>query len=171
MFLAKHRTDIVSGFQALKRRYKYGLLIISLICYNSSYAVIKVLDKLGIAVPFDRILREQIIAIGVIGFVVIALSSKRIGNALQTPIPLFLGNISYSLYLYHMVIFLALMHAFTGVIPLPYLLFLSFVVSMVVAYFGWLMIEKPTMALGKRIGDRLQKRSSSLPIQTNKING
>lgn len=166
MFLAKHRTEIMSGFQALKGYVKYGILVLSLICYNSSYAVIRVLDELGIAVPFDRILREQIIAIGVIGFVIIALSSRRIGNALRTPIPLFLGNISYSLYLYHMVIFLALMHGFMGVIPLPYLLILSFVVSMAVAYIGWNMIEKPTIAIGKRVAARLQKRASMPPIHS-----
>ncbi|WP_182299469.1 acyltransferase family protein [Cohnella cholangitidis] len=170
MFLAKHRSEIVKGFQALKRRYKYGILVFSLICYNSSYAVVKLLAKLGIDVTFERIFREQIIAIGVIGFVIIALSSKKIGSALRSPIPIFLGNISYSLYLYHMVIYLALMHAFLGVIPLPYLLILAFVVSMAVAYVGWLVIEKPTMAIGKRIADRIQKRTS-IPIQRTNLNG
>lgn len=159
MLLAKHRSAIVNGFQALKGRFKYSIFAISLVCYNSSYAVIKVLYKLGITVLFERILREQIIAIGVIGFVIIALSSRRIGNALQTPIPLFLGNISYSLYLYHIVVFMSLMRGLMEYISLPYLLLLSLVVSIVVAYIAWITIEKPTIAIGRRIAKRLQNRT------------
>jgi len=51
------------------------------------------------------------------------------------------------------------------------LLILSFAVSMAVAYIGWLVIEKPTMAIGKRIADRLQKRTSISIQPTNNVNG
>ncbi|WEK53340.1 MAG: acyltransferase [Candidatus Cohnella colombiensis] len=158
MLLAKHRIGIVDGFRALKNRFKYSVLAISLICYNCSYGVIVVLNKLNISVPFDRSLREQVVAIGVAGFVIIVLSSSRVGNVLKNRIPVFLGNVSYSLYLYHMIIMLAFVHGFAGKVPLGYLLLASIVISLVVAYAMWRFVEKPAMAIGKRLATRMTKK-------------
>jgi len=159
MLLAKHRIGIVNRFRALSGRAKFAVLAGALVCYNSSYAFIKALGELHVVLPFGQLLRDQIIAIGVVGFVVIALASRRVDKALLSPIPLFLGKISYSLYLYHMVIFITMIRFFVGYMPMPILLLLSFFVSVAVAYLAWTCIEKPMISLGRKLAGVFRKRT------------
>lgn len=71
-------------------------------------------------------------------------------QVLTTPILIYLGKISYSLYLLHAVILLAMLHAFYGVIRLPVLLLLSIGVTFIVSDLAYRFVEKPAINISRR---------------------
>ena len=71
-------------------------------------------------------------------------------QVLTTPIFIYLGKISYSLYLLHAVILLAMLHAFYGVIRLPVLLLLSIGVTFIVSDLAYRFVEKPAINISRR---------------------
>ncbi|CAM3642936.1 acyltransferase [Cohnella lubricantis] len=168
MLLAKYRREIVHWFRGLRKSLKYGLLALSYLFYNCAFAFIAVLNKLGIDVPFDMLLRKQIYAVGVAGFMIVALASTRAAKLLTARVPVFLGNISYSLYLYHLVVMFTLINLLHGKVPLPILMLLTLILSLVVAYASWALVEKPSMALGRRLALIVMAVRSSPPEHRHK---
>ncbi len=72
---------------------------------------------------------------------------KRIMNK---PVFMFLGDISYSLYLVHPILLLIIVHAFS---PVSYnvLIFVVILSSVLFAYFYYLAVEKPSIRLGRSL--------------------
>jgi peptidoglycan/LPS O-acetylase OafA/YrhL len=66
-----------------------------------------------------------------------------------------LGKISYSLYLVHLLVLLTLVHLFFGKMPLPYILLSTVLLSALLAELTHRAIEKPSMDLGRRLALRL----------------
>lgn len=65
---------------------------------------------------------------------------------------LFLGQISYSLYLVHMPIILGCAHLSAGFIPLPASLLIAVLTSLIVASAFWRWVEHPSILYGQRLG-------------------
>lgn len=63
---------------------------------------------------------------------------------------LWLGRVSYSLYLIHMPILLAIVHASYGRLALPYIVAIAFVASLLAAELSYRFIELPSMMLARR---------------------
>jgi peptidoglycan/LPS O-acetylase OafA/YrhL len=76
---------------------------------------------------------------------------------------LFLGGISYSLYLIHSPILLTMVHVLHGSVPIWVAVVLSPCISIAVAWFLYLLVEKPGMALGKRAANLWVKRDTGMP--------
>jgi peptidoglycan/LPS O-acetylase OafA/YrhL len=72
-------------------------------------------------------------------------------RALETPAALYLGKISYSLYLVHLPILLALMHLFYGAIATPALIAGGVAVTFLVADLSNRWIERPAQRLGRKL--------------------
>jgi peptidoglycan/LPS O-acetylase OafA/YrhL len=66
-----------------------------------------------------------------------------------------LGKISYSLYLVHLLVLLTLVQLFFGRVPLPLLLLFAVLLSLLFAELAYRTIEKPSMDAGRRIALRL----------------
>ncbi|CAM4024137.1 O-acetyl transferase [Roseomonas mucosa] len=62
-----------------------------------------------------------------------------------------LGEISYSLYLFHQIVILALAHGLVGIVPPGLAVLLAIPVSLVVAELGYRLVETPSMRLGQRL--------------------
>jgi peptidoglycan/LPS O-acetylase OafA/YrhL len=73
----------------------------------------------------------------------------------------FLGRISYSLYLVHGVVLLALVHVLYGEIPLVALLVAVWAVSVGLATLGEIYVERPSIALGRRLTRRTAARPAA----------
>ncbi|WP_158630108.1 acyltransferase [Cohnella sp. AR92] len=154
MLLAKHRMAIIRFYTNLSRRIRIGVLAGAFIFYNYAIAPVIVLKEVvskhaAIEWASYMMLGEWITAIGVIGFIVIALSSAAAKKLLTRRAPLFLGNISYSLYLYHFPIMLLLIFTLYGAVPLTLLMGISFTLSIGISYISYRWIEKPSIALGR----------------------
>ena len=70
---------------------------------------------------------------------------------LTRPVFLYFGKISYSLYLLHAVVLLAMLHAFYGVIILPVLLPLSIGVTFLVSDLTYRFVEKPAINISRTL--------------------
>lgn len=72
-------------------------------------------------------------------------------ESLSHTIPVWLGRVSYSLYLMHMPVFYVMMHLFWAKMPLIALLACSVLVALLVSELTYRYVEKPAMFLGRRL--------------------
>lgn len=95
------------------------------------------------------------------GLVLLCATGGRVEDWLSARIPLFLGKISYSLYLIHVVLITAVVQYFQGSLPIPVLVISGAVLSIGVAVVMERYIEMPSARLGRRIANALYHRTSS----------
>jgi peptidoglycan/LPS O-acetylase OafA/YrhL len=149
--LAIHRNKIINLYRLLTLSKKWLVLIILLITYNFSNTLVPRILGFHFIEPFLLIIQDYCIAFGAIGFIIIALGSSKIERILMIKPVLFLGKISYSLYLFHLVVLLTCVHLLYSIIPLNLILLMSLGVSIVVSTLSWYLIEKPFIEIGKII--------------------
>ncbi len=96
------------------------------------------------------------LANGIGASLLIILSAKSgVGaDLLNRPSLQWLGRVSYSLYLTHLLVILAAVHLLYGLIPLWAILVGSVPVSLIVAETAYRLVEAPAMTLGRRLSRR-----------------
>jgi peptidoglycan/LPS O-acetylase OafA/YrhL len=82
---------------------------------------------------------------------VLALNTKRLQDVLRKPAFLFLGRISFSLYLTHALVLQTVVRALDGSVPLWLCLVLTLLLVVPVATLFYRNIEEPSLAFSKRI--------------------
>jgi len=130
---------------------KLALLIIALMLFNYSRMIFLIphkfkLIKLSL---FNEFVADWFTAASACFFIIIAIELKKEKSWLITRIPLFLGKISYSLYLLHLpiiIVFFILFPTFNR----PLLMLICVVTGVIVAYFTNKYIEKPAAIIGMR---------------------
>jgi peptidoglycan/LPS O-acetylase OafA/YrhL len=150
--VAKHRVWLVERFAALDRpaRLALALVAVSLLAYHD-------------LIPFNIArLPVQLYAqtLGAAMIIVVALGWTRCSDWLSRPVPVFFGRISYSLYLYHLLAFFALLHFLPSTGPIPTAQILAFALSIPIALIAYLAVEKPSIALGRGLARRLESRAA-----------
>ncbi|HTA29154.1 MAG TPA: acyltransferase [Candidatus Cybelea sp.] len=105
--------------------------------------------------------RDGLTAVGVALIIVFALSPSRFSSWLNGRIPVFLGKISYSMYLYHAVILLSLAHLFYPRVPLSLVWLGTGVLTIAAAALSYQVIELPSIRLGKCVG--LERKLQGTP--------
>jgi peptidoglycan/LPS O-acetylase OafA/YrhL len=95
-------------------------------------------------------------ALGAVGIIVSVLYSRRINTLFRLPVPVFLGRISYSLYLVHIPVLLAMAFFLQRRFPLRAALMLPLysIVALVVAYLFCILVEEPFTRLGRVLKSR-----------------
>jgi peptidoglycan/LPS O-acetylase OafA/YrhL len=95
-------------------------------------------------IPFDRAWADFLIGGGAALLITLCLSKSRITEWLTTPLPLWLGRVSYSLYLIHLpILVLAVTSGFTSGISIW-----SFLLTLALAELSYRMIEAPMHRIG-----------------------
>ncbi|MNP47094.1 hypothetical protein D3C76_1411330 [compost metagenome] len=79
----------------------------------------------------------------------------------------FLGNISYSLYLYHFIILFSLIYALNEVMPIWLIYIISIPIVIAVSYLSWLWIENNSIKLGRIISNQVVKYKSNANANSN----
>lgn len=79
---------------------------------------------------------------------------------LSRPVLQWLGRISYSLYLTHVVVLLVLLHLLHGVVPTVWLLLALIPLSLAVAHLTYHLVERPAI----RLGHRLTRPRAPVPV-------
>jgi peptidoglycan/LPS O-acetylase OafA/YrhL len=88
---------------------------------------------------------------------VITLGSMRAASFLSKKTLLFLGRISYSLYLYHLPVLIALFHLLSRIFLTPFIIIISILVSIVLAYLSWRYVEEPCRKYGNRLANKYKE--------------
>lgn len=83
--------------------------------------------------------------------------SRKLNAALSARVPVFLGKISYSLYLYHWLVFVAIVEFFPRP-SIPLQLAIGLPLSILLAYASWRWVEQPLRRVGHDWAQRLANR-------------
>jgi len=86
-------------------------------------------------------------------------ASGRVRRLMRTRVLVWLGKISYSLYLFQLVVILALVNLLHGHVPLPTILTLAAGLSILVAWIGYRIVELPSIAIGRHLSRRWRRDS------------
>lgn len=155
--LARHGQALAAHYRRLAPAGRAALVAVAVALYFGSQAVQGSLA--GRHWIFESLLsplviNDWLILAGVAIGMVAVTGSARAERLLSRPPLLWLGRVSYSLYLYHALVMLALIHGLSGRLPLPAILAISLALSLVTAALGHRLVEQPAMALGRRCGGR-----------------
>jgi len=130
--LSLHRDAIGEWYKARSPGFKICGLIVTVVAFYSG-DVLTILASAGI--------------------IVFALYSQ-VQHWLDTPIPEYLGRISYSLYLIHGTVLFALLILLVGRLPVWSIAVIFLVTALIAAHLFCVLVEEPALRLGKRITAR-----------------
>jgi len=94
---------------------------------------------------------DPLIAMGAAGLLIVVMNSTTIRTALNTPIPIFLGRISYSLYLIHSLVLLPLLAVLKGRVPAPLFLLVYVSLAVLASWGFYAAVEAPFMRLSRAV--------------------
>lgn len=155
--LAKHKEVLIGYVSSLSRFKKVLLIFVGLFLY----LYMKPSFLINAIFPLSDFYRQMLdiifVTIGAFIITITALGMNRISKILLRRSIKFLGEISYSLYLYHLVIMLTFLQIFNKVLSVGFILLLSIVVTLIIATASYYFVEIPCMKLGKRIVSFLVK--------------
>ncbi|MGF7046326.1 peptidoglycan/LPS O-acetylase OafA/YrhL [Paenibacillus sp. DS2015] len=161
--LNKHKHQLIQVYVSQSRRNK----MIALFAILSVYVYAGAFDNL-VKNPLSYIVSDYGIAVSACAIIIFSLGSIKMGHILSWKPIVFLGNISYSLYLYHFIILFSLIYAFNEVLPIWQMYLLSIPIVMVVSYLSWFFIENNSVRIGKKISNTLTKSNTAAVIPNEK---
>jgi peptidoglycan/LPS O-acetylase OafA/YrhL len=155
ILLARNRHEVVAWFARLTSAARAGLLTAGVLLYTYP----SWMDPAWLS-DVHRHNVDDILAVTLGGCVLMvwALGCEPLARFLRGPIPQFLGRISYSLYLLHAVVLLALAHALHGRMPIGAIIALMWIVTLPLAAASQRWVELPAIGLGKRLAAVLDER-------------
>lgn len=155
--LAKHRTDIQSFMSSRPRGSRVWA------CASLGAALLYVGSRpvsLVTSGVFSDFLFDWIVLVAVSGLICAAIAFAPFDNFLRTRPILFLGRISYSLYLYHALVLFSVVHLLGSKISIGASLAIAALLIVPVSYLAYVLVERPGMKLGSALGKRMAARQA-----------
>jgi peptidoglycan/LPS O-acetylase OafA/YrhL len=146
--MARHRQDLARRFASLPRHAWLAVLAACCALYTVAYWL-----PLTLAAPAVTAIDEWTATLAACGFIALALWSP-LGVVLRTSVAQFLGRISYSLYLLHVLVLLALLQLLPSSTPRPVIWAATVVLAVAAAYACHRWVERPGIRLGRRLAGR-----------------
>jgi peptidoglycan/LPS O-acetylase OafA/YrhL len=140
--IARNRTELVQRYALLSALTKAALLVLALCLYTNAFHIANTYSCM----------------LGSASLIWMSLSSEVAYRLLTSPVVQFLGRISYSLYLIHAVVLLALLNALWPRYSLGAVASLVLPLSLMVATLLNLLVEQPAIYLSRTIGARVDRR-------------
>ncbi len=106
----------------------------------------------AIGIPLLFIFRDDTCAVGAAVVILLALNTKSFQRLLRNPVLLFLGKISFSLYLTHAIVLQIVVRILHDRVPLWLSLLVTLVAVVPVAALFFQLVERPALNLSKWIG-------------------
>ncbi|MBY7111372.1 acyltransferase [Bacillus sp. 17RED48] len=143
--LAKHRYELIGLYNKITTFSKITVFMIGTLFYTYSFLLpsMKIIHK--------NIINEWMTVIGAAIFVILAMSSNLFKKILSKRSINYIGEISYSLYLYHMPILIAVIYVSNEHFPLWISLVLAIVISIIVSSIAYYLVEKPSVKIGRKL--------------------
>ena len=163
VLLARHHDRLVAKMKQSKLHFRLAVLLAGVALYEAR----RVADHLGWNTwTADRI-TWVICSVGCVLIMAASLSSRRMGGFLTTGPVLWVGRISYSVYLLQFIPLLCILPATfawlnrLGVGPslwmLPFSLFIGLVITLALSWLFYRYVEVPSIELGRRASAKLKK--------------
>jgi peptidoglycan/LPS O-acetylase OafA/YrhL len=108
-------------------------------------------------------LDQPLYVLGATGYIILALNAPWARTFLSTTIARFLGRISFSLYLIHSTVLLAMTRILEFKVSVPLQFFLYIAITVLLSYFFCLGVEEPFLRLSRRVGMMARVRASAEP--------
>lgn len=154
--IAKHLDTLKNAYKKLNKTSKWAYLFLTLFFYMYGIFLVDV-SWLHVSIT-----DELMITLGSALLIILSLSSDTFSNILRKKPALFLGRISYSLYLYHTIVLFSIIYIFYEVIPLWLIWIISFILTLIVSHMSQKYIEAPANNFGKLIVKRLNNKTTEL---------
>ncbi len=145
--LAIHRSALKRRVEQLGVGRQWTLLVIAALLLNSRWNVFNLSPELQIVLVWT----------GAIAIVALISNPGPWEGILQHAGLRWLGKISYSLYLVHLAVLFGMLYTFHGRIPNPAIVFLSVLVSLLLAALFHRLVESPSLDLGRKLERRLTR--------------
>ncbi|MFM0736603.1 acyltransferase [Paraburkholderia xenovorans] len=150
--LAKHRREIAARLSGTPAAGRLGFVVLggSLLLYAAARPMSFVVSGVLSDYLFD-----WFVLLAVCGIIASAVSVASFARLLLVwPLP-FLGKISYSLYLFHAVVLLAVVHVSATSLGATWSLILAALMIVPVSYLGYVCLERPGISLGGLLARKL----------------
>jgi peptidoglycan/LPS O-acetylase OafA/YrhL len=152
---AKYRAPIKSYVESLEWKTRIAFSGFGLFLYLSEWLIpgIGFLKYNGstLETTVATTALDMGIALSILILFSFAVSSFKLQSLLKNRLLLYLGKISYSLYLIHPIVLLTFVYLMNGILPMGTLIIFVPVISVLLAGVMYKLIEKPSMAFGKRL--------------------
>lgn len=165
--LAKYHKSLLEIYNKLSRMVKIGLLLVAFLGYTY-YGIAQLIFK-KLSIPGYGQIGDYSIALAVTLIIITALGSRKVRNILEIKPIKFLGKISYSLYLFHLIVILSLIYWLQGIMSTDIILLISVPVSIGVATVAYHYIELPAIKAGKKLTSRFNKNNRQEQVNNNAI--
>lgn len=151
--LAKYRSRLCSFVRPMKPAYKLLLFILVILLINFKWVFHGMYLSISNKLSFIRygIAGDWTVALGVILLFILVLSSKTAEALLTKRFFVWLGKISYSVYLVHVIVIMLLSRYLSRLIPMEFAFALVPVLTLPLAHLAYKYIELPAINAGKRL--------------------
>lgn len=150
----------ISGFDSVL----IAIFAASLYIYGSTIAngILLGLGKINL-----DFLADWPTALGTAALIVLSSSSRYSHRLLRSKPILFLGKISYSVYLLHFLVMLVFIHLLYTRVPLPIILTFCLPVTIVASWIFYRSVEIPSIKLGRKLSEYIEntRKQSALPVR------
>jgi peptidoglycan/LPS O-acetylase OafA/YrhL len=150
---ARGRQEAIEWLRGISRTKSWVFLLGSLFFFFYAHSVSLVLRTGSTGT-------DLMTAAGGVGLIFYALGDRRTSALLTGGVPLFLGRISYSLYLLHGTVLFALVYLSYGRFPLMAILVPYLLITVGLATLMYEVVEVRSINLGHALADRLGRRSA-----------
>lgn len=158
--VAKYKNNLIVFYSNRTKNEKIAwfLFAVLLYMYEGLVGEINLLNNF--------IFRDYVVAISACLFVILSLSVSTLSSLLRNKYLLYLGKISYSLYLYHTISLFSLVYMLHEIFPLPIVLMLSLILSFILAIISYLFVEKFAFRIGKYITKQSNLEKKRLSVES-----
>ncbi|UUZ93033.1 acyltransferase [Paenibacillus sp. P25] len=153
--IAKNLKVIIEKFNRFHSWFKVLILVFGIFSYTFNHWI-----TLKSSIINQQIVQDASITVGAIIFIICAVSSGKAKRLLLYKPINYIGKISYSIYLFHMVILLGLVHLFINSIPLWVIWLITLIGTLIVSALSYRFIEIPLISLGKKLTGGMTKRKT-----------
>ncbi len=145
--LAKNYKELVSKINGLSRKKRLILFMATILLYTYPGIAedIKVIHK--------YVVDEWLVIVGAVLFILIGLGDNSFNNFLSKKPLIFLGKISYSLYLYHSIVLFSLIYIIGDKVSVIIVFGVAIFLAIVLSTAAYYVVEKPSVRIGRRLAN------------------